>query len=226
MLIPVIFEDKNILVLHKPSGIVVHPFDFSDEYTLIDFIREHSPISFDINNEITLQDKRVINIGGIVHKLDRDTSGVIVIAKNIETFNALRSQFRNHEIRKEYIALIEGHLDDEAFTINAPLGRSKKDYKQSTNPERARGELREAVTDVKVIKKNDKSTLVLLTPKTGRTHQLRAHMAHIKHPIVGDKAYGSETDSERIMLHSKLLSFTLEGEEYSFEAISDEFIEK
>lgn len=219
MNIPIIFEDENIAVINKPSGIVVHPFDFSDEYTIIDFIEKHAPSSFDIKNEITLQDTRIINLGGIVHKLDRDTSGVLVVAKNNSTFNELREQFRNHKTKKEYIATVEGIINEEKFTINAALSRSKKDYKQSTNPERARGEMREAITDVEVLQRNGNlTTIVRLLPKTGRTHQLRAHMAHINHPIVGDKAYGSTHDSERILLHAKTLSFTLYGKEYFFEA--------
>lgn len=216
MNIEVIFEDEKMLVINKPSGIVVHPFDYSNEYTIVDFLHEYYEEVFSIENTITLQDRRIMNIGGIVHKLDRDTSGVMVIAKNQNTFDELKNQFRNHITKKVYIALVEGTVEKDLFTINAPLGRSKKDYKQSTNPERARGELREAITDVEVMARGESATLVKLTPKTGRTHQLRAHMSSISHPIVGDKAYGSVIDSVRIMLHAKSLGFNLEGKEYNF----------
>lgn len=218
LLLPeIIYEDGSILVLNKPSGIVLHPFDYSTEYTIVDFLQEYIPESFSIENKITLQDMRTIQLGGIVHKLDRDTSGVLVIAKTQDIFNELKDQFKSHSIKKIYIALVEGIIEKETFTIDAPLGRSKKDYRQSTNPENPRGELRSAITGVHVIKYNTTTTVVQLFPKTGRTHQLRAHMLSIGHPIVGDKSYGSIIDSERIMLHAKSLGFILKGREYFFE---------
>ncbi len=218
MNIQVIFEDEDLIIINKPSGLVVHPFDYSTEYNLVDFLHEKYSEIFFIENNVTLQDGRIIPLGGIVHKLDRDTSGVMVIAKTKEIFDELKSQFRNHLIKKSYIALVEGIVAENNFTIDAPLGRSKKEYKQSTNPKNPRGELREAITDVEVIKSNETTTLVNLLPKTGRTHQLRAHMSSINHPIVGDKVYGSKIDSERIMLHAESLGFSIEGKEYSFKA--------
>jgi 23S rRNA pseudouridine1911/1915/1917 synthase len=214
--IPVIFEDNNILVINKPSGLVVHPFDYSTEETLLDFLMAHVPDIFSIDNPVTLQDKRTINLGGVVHKLDRDTSGLMVIAKNKKTFDELKAQFRSHTTKKTYFALVEGIVAETEFTIDAPLGRNKKDYKQQVNPINPRGELRDAVTDVKVVTRNENTTLVELTPKTGRTHQLRAHMSHIGHPIVGDIAYGSTHESPRIMLHAKTLMFDVAGEKYFF----------
>lgn len=211
IMIPVIFEDSDILVINKPSGIVVHPFDFSDEETLLDFLHGHSPAMFLIENTITLQDGRTIQLGGIVHKLDRETSGVMIIAKNKNIFDELKTQFMGQKVGKTYIALVEGTVKEDEFRIDAPLGRSKKDYKQSTNPTSPRGELREAVTDVKVIKRNASTALVELRPITGRTHQLRAHMSSIGHPIVGDIAYGSTTSNGRIMLHAKSITCTIGG---------------
>lgn len=225
MTIPVLFENNDYIIINKPSGLVVHPYDYSTEYTLLDFLHEKLSEIFFGNNIITLQDKRIINLGGIVHKLDRDTSGVMVIAKKEEIFKDLQEQFRNHKINKLYIALVEGNIEKDVFTIDAPLGRSKKDYKQSTNPENPRGELRSAITDVHVLKRNKITTLVELSPKTGRTHQLRAHMSSIGHPIIGDKIYGSITESPRIMLHAHKLSFMLNKKEYTFEAeIPNEFL--
>ena len=213
----IIYEDENILVINKPSGMVVHPFDYSTEYTLVDFLLEKYPKIFDIDNKVTLQDGRMIALGGIVHKLDRDTSGVVVIAKNQKTFDDLKTQFKNHTTKKKYVAKVEGLIEKDNFTINAPLGRGKKDYKQSTNPINPRGELRNAITKVKVVERKNNTTLVELSPITGRTHQLRAHMSSISHPIVGDKAYGSKIESPRIMLHAKSISFLLNGEEKTFE---------
>jgi 23S rRNA pseudouridine1911/1915/1917 synthase len=216
MRIPVIFEDNDILVINKPSGMVVHPFDFSQEETVVDFLREKYPSMFTIENSITLQDGRTILLGGIVHKLDRDTSGVMVIAKHERSFDDMKKQFQEHLVKKSYIALVEGIVPDDTFRIDAPLGRSKKDYKQSINPTNPRGELREAITDVEVLKRYEDTTLVNLIPITGRTHQLRAHMVSIGHPIVGDIAYGSTKESNRIMLHATTLSFTLHSKGHTY----------
>lgn len=212
----IIHESNNFIVINKPSGLVVHPFDYSTEYTLVDFLHEKYLEMFAIENIVTLQDKRTIDLGGIVHKLDRDTSGIMVVAKNKKTFDELKNHFRNHMTKKTYVAVVDGVIENNKFTIDAPLGRSKKDYKQSTSPENPRGGMRDAVTDVVVLHRNDSTTLVKLSPKTGRTHQLRAHMSSIGHPIVGDKAYGSTVESPRIMLHAESLEFELGGEEFEF----------
>ncbi len=222
MFIPILFENNHFLVLSKPSGLVVHPFDHSTEETLLDFLYAHAPLVFSITNEKKLMDGRIINLGGLVHKLDRDTSGVLVVAKEQETFENLQSQFKEHHITKIYTALVEGAVKEESFRIDAPLGRNKKEYKQSVNPTNPRNthEVRDAITDVHVLARNGGMTFVELSPLTGRTHQLRAHMSHIGHPIVGDKAYGSTTPAARIMLHAKKLTFTLYGNDYSFLAES------
>lgn len=216
----IIFENENFLIIDKPSGVVVHPYDHSTEETLLTFLQNHCPSSFAISNEKKLMDGRTISLGGLVHKLDRDTTGVMVIAKNQQTFDAIKQQFISHTTKKKYVALVEGIVLEESFRIEGPLGRNKKDYKQSVNPTNPRGELREAITDVRVLTHNENMTLVELSPTTGRTHQLRAHMAHIGHPILGDKAYGSAIDSTRIMLHAHTLSFSLFGEDYTFQVES------
>ena len=220
----IIFENENILVINKPSGLVVHPFDYSNEYTLVDFLREHVPESFLIENTVTLQDKRVVALGGIVHKLDRDTSGIMVVAKNQSMFNSLQKQFRDHTIIKAYVAVVDGVVEKDLLTIDAPLGRNKKDYKQMVNPMNPRRELRDALTEVRVLSRGHFTTIVSLTPKTGRTHQLREHLSQIGHPICGDVAYGSNVESPRIMLHAESLSFLCDEEWKSFSApVPDDF---
>jgi 23S rRNA pseudouridine1911/1915/1917 synthase len=226
MNIPVIFEDENFLIINKLSGLVVHPFDNSNEETIVDHLKVSHPDIFTItDNTFTLQNGTGVPLGGIVHKLDRETSGVMVIAKNQNTFSELKKAFLEHTTKKVYLALIEGTIDADSLRINAPLGRNKKNYKQVAFPENPRGELREAITDLSVILRGKVTTLVKLEPVTGRTHQLRAHMTHIGHPIVGDKAYGSTVESPRIMLHAQNLTFILNNQEYTFEAAAaKEFI--
>lgn len=218
MHIPIIFEDKHILIINKPSGTVVHPFDFSSEETILDFLQKYRPEIFSIDNPFTLQDKRTINLGGIVHKLDRGTSGILVVAKDEQTFKELRRIFSEHKIEKIYRAVVDGKINEETLHINKPLGRNKKEYKQKVNPENPRGPLFPAETHITVIERRLATTLVELIPKTGRTHQLRAHMAYIGHPIQGDKAYGSTHESKNIALHAQSLSFTLFGKHYFFTA--------
>lgn len=216
--VSIIFENENFIVINKPSGLVVHPFDTSTEETLLDFLHTHSPETFSIKNERVLMDGRTLTLGGLVHKLDRDTSGVLVVAKNEKTFNDLKKQFTEHSVEKKYIARVEGLVQEDSQRIDGPLGRNKKEYKQRVNPTNPRGELRVAITDVQVLARKESLTVVQLTPKTGRTHQLRAHMAHIGHPIVGDIAYGSTQESPRIMLHAEELTFELDGVKHSFKA--------
>ncbi len=225
--VPVIFEDENFLIINKPSGLVVHPFDHSNEMTLVDHLKASHPSIFNIaNNTFTLQNGETVPLGGIVHKLDRETSGVMVIAKNQNTFEEIGRAFLEHTTRKVYLALVEGNIEADSLRINAPLGRNKKSYKQVAFPENPRGELREAITDLTVILRKGTITLAKLEPLTGRTHQLRAHMTYIGHPIVGDIAYGSTVSAHRIMLHAQNLTFILDNKQHTFEApLPKEFIE-
>lgn len=224
----IIYEDDLIIVIDKPPSLVVHPYDHSTEKTLVDFLRVHYPPMFGIDNKIELQDKRIITLGGIVHKLDRGTSGIMVIAKNQHVFNDLKEQFTNHSIKKEYVAVVDGIVKEKKFTIDAPLGRDKKDYRQSTNPKKPRGPLRDAVTEVEVISTSPakNTTLVKLYPHTGRTHQLRAHMASVGHPIVGDNVYGQISDLPRMMLHAKSISFSIRGKDFEFTAETPKELEE
>jgi 23S rRNA pseudouridine1911/1915/1917 synthase len=222
----IIYENDDILIINKPSGLVVHPFDGSTEKTIVDNLKESHPDIFSsVDTSFVLQNGNVINLGGIVHRLDRDTSGVMVIAKNKNAHTELSQQFKNHLTEKKYLALVEGTITEESFIIDAPLGRNKKEYKQTVNPKNPRGELRSAITEVQVLIRKKEATLLELSPKTGRTHQLRAHMAHIGHSIVGDKAYGSSIKFPRIMLHAKSLRFSLSGKPYTFETeIPEDFL--
>ena len=219
-MLKILFENSDFIILNKPSGLVVHPFDFSTEETLLNFLQEKSPQIFDIKNGKRLQDGRVINLAGIVHKLDRETSGIMVVAKNEATHKSLSEQFRNHQVKKVYRAYVVGKVEPQNFVIDAPLGRDKKSYRQSTNTDNKRGEMLPAVTNVKVLNVNEKISYVELIPKTGRTHQLRAHLSSINHPIIADKVYGDKNGEtfgfERLALHAYSLSFVLNNETFSF----------
>lgn len=217
----ILYEDNDVLIIDKPAGIVMHPFDFSNEETLLDIVARYAPEILTIDNQKKLQDGRTINLGGMVHKLDRETSGVVIFAKNKNTFDDVSLQFKNHEIKKIYLAKVKGAVQGNTFTIDVPLARSKKSYKQTGDKELHRGESRNAVTHLEVILHCDNDTLVKLVPETGRTHQLRAHMAHIGHPIIGDIAYGGPK-AERIMLHAKSIEIMLRGEKKLFEPATPE----
>lgn len=225
MNLSIIFEDENILVVNKPSGLVVHPFDFSNEETLLDQIQNYLGQFPSFQALKNLQDGREINLGGLVHKLDRETSGVLVYAKTKTVYEELAVQFKNHTVQKMYEAFVEGVIHEDNLVINAPLGREKKSFKQTVNPEHYRGELREALTEVQVIERYEHATFVRLFPKTGRTHQLRAHMSYINHPIVGDAIYGNEEGNEktgRMFLHAKEITITLKGISETFTATYEE----
>jgi len=189
--IPIIYEDNDILVINKPAGLVVHPAPeqgtVQGKLTLIDWLVKNRP--------------EIIGIGedserpGIVHRLDKDTSGVLLIAKNQKTFEYLKDQFKNRKIKKTYLALVHGKLNPPAGgrngIIDLSIGKSKSDFrKKSTH--KAIGKIREAVTEYKFVKSRafDKYTLVEVYPKTGRMHQIRVHFKAIGHPVVCDKLYG------------------------------------
>lgn len=205
----VIYEDDNILVLEKPGGMVVNKADTTDNVaTLQAWVEEY----------LKLTDLGIGGRAGIVHRLDKDTSGVIVVAKTEEAFYNLQAQFKNREVVKKYTALVHGKVVPESGVINAPIDR---------NPfNRERFGIfpggREAITDYKTIKNfGDKFTQLELTPHTGRTHQIRVHMKHLGYPIVSDEFYGGRKQYRedkkwcpRQFLHASYLKIKLLSGEY------------
>jgi 23S rRNA pseudouridine1911/1915/1917 synthase len=204
--LPIIYQDDDVVVIDKPAGLMVHPARAdSDIATVVDFIR---PLTRDTDPERP----------GIAHRLDSDTSGVLVLARSDEAKEALQSQFRDHSVNKTYLALIIGHLKDEAAIIRLPLARSSKDpLKRIPTPGG-----KEAETTYTVLEELDGYSLVEVRPKTGRTHQIRAHMAAVGHPIAGDRRYGglpAPTGLKRQFLHAKAIELTLpSGKRQTFEA--------
>lgn len=200
----IIYEDENILAIDKPAGLVVHADGRTKESTLSDWMIEKYPKIKDIGGLHTLDSGRYAPRAGILHRLDRETSGIIVIAKNDETFYFLQRQFLDHTIKKTYHAFVKGRPTEMEGDITLPIGRSRKDFRRWATGEDARGAQRNAETHYKVLGSNDAYSYLELKPKTGRTHQLRVHLKAIGVPIVCDSRYGTMAalGFHRLALHA------------------------
>ena len=194
----IVYEDNDIIVVNKPKGMVVHPANGNPDGTLVNAIMAKCKGSLSgIGGEIR---------PGIVHRLDKDTSGILIVAKNDQAHINMRKQIKDRKVKKIYIALVKGSIAEEEATINMPIGRSTKDRKKMA----VRKDGKEAITHFKVLKRYDKYTLLEIKIDTGRTHQIRVHMAEIGHPVVGDSVYSNgknEFGVEGQMLHAKSLDF-------------------
>ena len=200
MELPVIYEDEHLFAIDKPAGIAVHKVSPTDpQETVADILVRERPYLAGVG-ESPLRP-------GIVHRLDKETSGIMLIAKDQPTFEYLKKQFQDRLVKKEYLALVYGHPKDRRGTITATLG--KLGTKQTTQL-KGHKELveREAVTDYEVVKEYRDYTLVRVMPHTGRTHQIRVHMKHLGHPLVGDRLYGKKGDHRPMFLHAQRLAFT------------------
>ena len=203
--LPVIYEDENVMVINKPAGILTHSKGaVNDEFTVAEFIRPHTTDGADTNRP------------GIVHRLDRDTSGVIIVAKNNDTKRMLQKQFQDRRAKKTYLAIVSGMPKHLEANIDLPIERNPK--KPATHRVGAGG--KSAQTAYKVLGSNDKYSVIELKPTTGRTHQLRVHLEYLGTPIVGDPLYGgSKSPIGRLCLHAKSLEVTVpEGQRKTFEA--------
>lgn len=187
-------ETKDFVAINKPAGILVHTNGKSDAPTVVDWVRENYPDIEDVGETMMLADGIEIKRPGIVHRLDRDTSGVLLIAKTQEMFLSLKEQFQNHTIDKTYNAYVYNHVKNDEGIIDESIGKSRSDFRQWSASRGKRGTLRNAITEYTVLgrfeKKGDTYSFLELRPKTGRTHQLRVHMKYLNHPIVGDELYG------------------------------------
>lgn len=229
--IQILFEDKDVLVINKPAGLVVHPDGHTKEVTLVDWILSRNPELKEVGEPITLASGEILFRPGVVHRLDRETSGVLVIAKNQPAYLHLKSQFKDREIRKVYRTFVYGPMPVEGGIIDRPIGRSSGDFRKWTAERGTRGELRPAVTEWKLLKKDSNVSYLEVYPKTGRTHQIRVHMKAINHPVVGDTLYAPNRASllgfTRLALHSFQITVELPtGETKTFEApLPQDFIE-
>lgn len=196
--VDILYEDDDIAVINKPQGLTVHPAGGNYTDTLVNALMYRLDKLSGINGEIR---------PGIVHRLDKDTSGVMVVAKNDAAHLNLSAQIAKRTVKKEYLALLEGNLKDDSGTIVTRIGRSPKNRKlMAVLPEG-----REAVTDYTVLSRFDDNCLVLFVIRTGRTHQIRVHAKYLGHPVVGDKSYGykkQKFDLNGQLLHAYRLTFT------------------
>lgn len=194
----IVYEDDDILVVNKAKGMVVHPAAGNPEGTLVNAVMAHCKGNLSgIGGELR---------PGIVHRLDKDTSGLLIVAKNDKAHIQMSKQIQNREVKKIYIALVRGVIPENEATINMPIGRSMQDRKKMAVTKKGK----EAITHFQVLERFDKYTLLKVKIDTGRTHQIRVHMAEIGHPVVGDMLYSNgknEFGVEGQMLHATSLDF-------------------
>lgn len=215
----IIYSDQDLIVINKPPGVTVHSGGSVIGRTLVDFLLEKFPEIKNVGDDSKIRP-------GIVHRLDKNTSGVMVVARSQKSFEALKKLFQNRSVAKVYQAIVCGRLREREGRVTFPIGRlvnnpTKRGIEQGKS--KIRG-AREAITEYQVLKAGDKYSLLELKPKTGRMHQIRVHLKTIGHPIACDKVYGGRNvccpqGSERQLLHARSLSFSFpEGRKLSFEA--------
>lgn len=217
--VPVVYEDNDIIVVNKPKGMVVHPANGNPDGTLVNAILAMCKDSLSgIGGEIR---------PGIVHRLDKDTSGLLIVAKNDLAHMNMSKQIQERKVTKKYIALVKGNVPEDEATIHMPIARSTKDRKKMAVD--AKG--KDAITHFKVLKRYGKYTLLELKIDTGRTHQIRVHMSYIGHPVVGDMVYSNGKNEFGVkgqMLHAKSLEFKhpVTNKEMHLEAELPEYFKK
>lgn len=215
----IVFEDECMLVVNKPQGMVVHPAAGNYSGTLVNALMSHCGDNLSgINGEIR---------PGILHRIDKDTSGLLMVAKNDRAHMGLSEQIKEHSLTREYLALVHGSLKEDSGTIDAPIGRDEKDRKKMTITTK---NARNAVTHFFVLERFDKYTFVRCRLETGRTHQIRVHMSKSGHPIVGDPVYGRKKEEFKLngqLLHAHMIGFVhpVSGEYMEFSRAIPEYFE-
>lgn len=191
----IVYEDEYLMVINKPSGLVVHPGSDNKDNTLVNGLMYYTKNLSDIGDS---------DRPGIVHRLDKDTSGLMLVAKENKTHVILAEEFKKHNIHREYIALVDGVIEVSRGTIDAPIKRSKENYQKMTVASGGK----KAITNFEVIKRYKNNTLIRLVLETGRTHQIRVHMAYIGYPIHNDPVYNKKVSTSfGQFLHSEYLKF-------------------
>jgi 23S rRNA pseudouridine1911/1915/1917 synthase len=222
----ILFEDAEILVIDKPAGMAAHPDGRTRAETVSEWFVRRAPEARGVGEPLVLQDGTRIGRPGIVHRLDRETSGVMVLAKTQEAHAFLKRQFHGRTAEKEYRAFVYGTMAEQYGSVDRPIGRSARDPRRRSAEPGARGTLRDAKTEWERISQNERFAYLRLMPKTGRTHQLRVHLKAISRPIVGDTLYapsallaGENLGFDRLALHAHTLTLEMRnGERRTFTA--------
>jgi 23S rRNA pseudouridine1911/1915/1917 synthase len=206
MRLPILYEDADIVAVAKPAGLITHSDGRTQEETAEDWFKE---------KYLADADKGSTDDIGYVHRLDRDTSGVLVFAKNAAAYEFLRTAFHDRDVKKTYLAFVHGVPKEKKGAIDFDIGRSRKDFRLRSAQPKAKGRLREALTRYEVVGEAPGYALLKVNPETGRTHQIRVHLKAIHHPVVGDKLYApglsknGSLDISRLGLHAYALDLPL-----------------
>lgn len=224
----ILYEDDDIIVIDKPAGLVVHPDGRTQEPSVSEWFVSAYPESRNVGEA-----QGDIERSGVVHRIDRETSGVLLLAKTVAGHKCLKEQFQMREIDKIYHLFVHGNIKDDHGTISLPIGRSASNFRKRSAQRGAKGEMREALTYFQVLKRtDDKSvTFVEAKPKTGRTHQIRVHFQALHHPVIADNLYAGKKPKllgfERLALHARAITFeNVDGKKVTREAPYPEDFEK
>lgn len=216
----ILYEDEDILVINKPAGLIVHPDGRTKEPSVSEWFGTAYSESRNVGEKMG-----EIERPGVVHRIDRETSGILILAKTKQGHAHLKEQFQNREIDKVYHVFVHGLVKEDRGTISLPIGRSASDFRKWSAQRGAKGEKRDAITYFEVLKrdKTHNVSFVEAKPKTGRTHQIRVHFLAIQNPVVGDSLYSPSKpkvlDFERVALHAREVTFeTVEGKKVTVEA--------
>jgi 23S rRNA pseudouridine1911/1915/1917 synthase len=217
----ILYEDNDVLVINKPEGWMVHGDGKSEGVpVVVQWFLSRLPTAAGVGEPGYSVKGELLDRSGIVHRLDRETSGVLILAKTQDAYQFLKQQFKDRQVLKEYRAFVYGRIHDRWGTINRPIGRSSKDHRLRSAMKGAKGMMREAITDIERIGvgeyEGESFSYLKLTPKTGRTHQLRVHLRAIDRPIVNDELYATHMTEKsnnlalnRMALHAHVLELTL-----------------
>ncbi len=211
-MVEILFETDDILIINKPAGLRTHGDGKSDVPTVVDWVLKERPEIVGVGENMIV-DGKFIERPGIVHRLDEETSGVLVITKTQPAFEYMKAQFKDRTVEKEYHAFVWGHFKERTGIVNEPIGRSIGDFRRWQAGRGVRGETREAVTNWEAMTQfesdGERFSFMHLWPKSGRTHQLRVHMKYLQRPIVSDRLYGGKLGLgfERVALHARSISF-------------------
>ncbi len=220
MEIEILFENDDVVVINKPAGLMVHNTGHTEEPTVVDWFLIHTPEAKGVGEPQLSQKGIPLERSGVVHRLDKETSGVMILAKNQDAFTHLKQQFHERLAKKEYRAFVYGSVREKWGTIDRPIGRSTKDFRLRSAQHGARGLLRPSVTLWECIGEgrynNEPFSYMKLKPQTGRTHQIRVHLQAIGRPVVGDLLYAkaempksNNLDFKRLALHAHVLEVVL-----------------